>query len=97
VLPISVEGNNMGGTFVSTDVIKTGLERSALTEVEGMTQNPSPSLVCNSSAVIAASIVDTHHVFKVLGQIFDDGTNDFCLIEQRNDNPRMGFSIRSFR
>ena len=59
--------------------------------------SPSPSLVCNSSAVIAASIVDTHHVFKVLGQIFDDGTNDFCLIEQRNDNPRMGFSIRFFR
>ena len=72
-------------------VVKPGLKCSALPEVKGVLQNARSSLAGEFGTVVRASIIDTHNVSEVIGEVVNNWANHFRFIENRNDNPCVVF------
>ena len=72
-------------------VVKPSLKCCALPEVQGVLQNARSSLAGEFDTVVRASIIDTHNMSEVIGEVLNHGANHFGFIEYGNDNPCIVF------
>ena len=93
MLTVSVKSDDVGHFWLRGYVVKTCLKRSALAKVEGVSQNSRPCVFCDFGTAIGASIIYAHNVHEMLGQFLDYRTDYFGFVKQRNNNPRVGFSL----
>jgi hypothetical protein len=54
-------------------------------------QNARSSLAREFGTVVRASIIDTHNVSEVIGEVLNNGANRFRFIENGNNNPCVVF------
>jgi hypothetical protein len=81
MLPIGIEGNDVGGVFVGQDIVKPCLQCSTLAEVDGVTKNPGTGLSSEFCRIITAAIINTHDVLKGLAQLSDNRANYLRFVE----------------
>ena len=96
MLTVSVKSDDVGHFWLRGYVVKTCLKRSALAKVEGVSQNSRPCFFCDFGTAIGASIIYAHNVLEALRQLLDNLTNYFGFVKQRNNDPRLGFSLIIF-
>jgi len=91
VLTIGVKGNDVGGTWLAHNIVKTCLEGRTLAEIKWVLQHSRPRVAGKVSAVIGTPVIDAENVREVMGKILNDSPNHFRFIEYRNHNPRVPF------
>ena len=89
MLTVGVERGEHRRPGLLAGVLDAGLDRRALTEVDRVAHHVRAGAQRHLVGVVAAAVVDAHHVIENGANVSDDVADNARLVEGRDDDPNV--------